>query len=281
MSAEDEKTRVLQRPPAKEAASAPAEREKVFRCPNGHRIVVPESQVGKRGPCPKCKLEVTVPEGQGDELVFYCPNGHRQFAQASKAGSLAQCGNCKITLTIPRPGDPPTPRPAVATPPAPAPPPPPVARVPDLQFQPPPEPVVDDAAAAEPEGGGDDAPPVETWDFIGGKPAEQPAAGGFEPAAWPSADSEGGLTTDGGHATAMLVGRLWAERQHGGVIELHLAGGSVILPDWYDANWSRGTHGLFASQAADGSVTLTAVAWETVQKIVVRQLTEVPNDMFT
>jgi hypothetical protein len=28
-------------------------------------------------------------------------------------------------------------------------------------------------------------------------------------------------------------------------------------------------------------VTLTAVAWETVQKIVVRQLTEVPNDMFT
>ena len=55
----------------------------------------------------------------------------------------------------------------------------------------------------------------------------------------------------------------------------------MILPEWYDANWSRGTHGLFASQAADGSVTLTAVAWETVQKIVVRQLTEVPNDMFT
>jgi hypothetical protein len=37
---------------------------------------------------------------------------------------------------------------------------------------------------------------------------------------------------------------------------------------------------LFASQAADGSVTLTAVAWETVQKIVVRQLAEVPDDMF-
>jgi hypothetical protein len=77
------------------------------------------------------------------------------------------------------------------------------------------------------------------------------------------------------------VARLWAERDHGGIVELHLAGGSVILPEFYEPNWSRGTHGLFASQAADGSVTLTAVAWETVLKIVVRQLTAVPDDMFT
>lgn len=241
MSAEDEKTKVLQRRPAKEAA----------------------------------------PELVGDKIVFHCPNGHRIVVAASNAGKRGKCSKCDIDVTIPRPPEPPAPRPAVAVPPPPSPPPAPVVGVPDLQFQPPPEPVVDDAATAEPEGGGDDAPPAETWDFIGGKPAEQPAVGGFEPAAWPSADAEGGLPTDGGNATAMLVGRLWAERQHGGVIELHLAGGSVILPDWYDANWSRGTHGLFASQAADGSVTLTAVAWETVQKIVVRQLTEVPNDMFT
>ena len=74
--------------------------------------------------------------------------------------------------------------------------------------------------------------------------------------------------------------RLWLARAHGGIIELHLANGSVLLPEWYDANWSRGTHGLFASQAADGSVTLTAVAWDTMQKVVVRKLTTVPDDMF-
>lgn len=239
MSADEEKTRVLQRRAAKEAA----------------------------------------PEASGDKVVFYCPQGHRIVAAAAYAGKQGKCSKCGIDVTIPRQSEerPPVPPPVVSAPPPPAVAPGPPPTIADLQFQPPPEPVVE--ASAEPAAS--DAPAVETWDFVGGKPAEQPAADGFEPAAWPSADAEGGLPADGGNATAMLVGRLWAERQHGGVIELHLAGGSVILPDWYDANWSRGTHGLFASQAADGSVTLTAVAWETVQKIVVRQLTEVPNDMFT
>jgi hypothetical protein len=74
--------------------------------------------------------------------------------------------------------------------------------------------------------------------------------------------------------------RLWTERDHGGVVELHLEGGAVILPEEFSARWSVGTHGLFASQAADGTVTLTAVAWDTVQRIVVRQLAAVPGDMF-
>jgi hypothetical protein len=70
------------------------------------------------------------------------------------------------------------------------------------------------------------------------------------------------------------------EREHGGVMELHLAGGSVIVPDAYEQRWSRGTHGLFASQAADGTVTLTAVAWDTVQKVIVRQVKGLPYGMF-
>jgi hypothetical protein len=134
-----------------------------------------------------------------------------------------------------------------------------------------PEPIPEAPVAAAPPAGGE-ARGGAGWDFIAGQ-SEQSAV-------WMGGDAAGGFVAEGGNATAALVGRLWAERQHGGVIELHLAGGSVILPEWYDANWSRGTHGLFASQAADGSVTLTAVAWETVQKIVVRQLTEVPDDMF-
>ena len=80
--------------------------------------------------------------------------------------------------------------------------------------------------------------------------------------------------------TALLVTRLWEERRHGGIIELHVAGGSVILPEWFEPRWSGGTHGLFASRAADGTVTLTAVAWEAVQKIVVRQVDGLPDGMF-
>jgi hypothetical protein len=71
-----------------------------------------------------------------------------------------------------------------------------------------------------------------------------------------------------------------SEREHGGKFEIHVTGGGVILPQWYEPRWSRGTHGLFANQAADGTVTLTAVAWESVQKIVVRQVEGLPDGMF-
>jgi len=261
MSTDEDKTRVLQRRGANEAAPEAQGEKIVFLCPNGHRVIVAAANAGKRGKCSKCGSDVTIP----------------RVGEAGRAGPAAvesaTAGPAKAVSVKVEPAKVPPPAPPLA-------PPPPATSVPDIQFQPPPEPIVEAPVSAELTGGGGDAEAGETWDFIGGRP-EQPAAEGFEPAAWTAAEGAGGLATEGGNPTAILVGRLWAERQHGAVIELHLAGGSVILPEWYDANWSRGTHGLFASQAADGSVTLTAVAWETVQKIVVRQLTEVPNDMFT
>lgn len=38
------------------------------------------------------------------------------------------------------------------------------------------------------------------------------------------------------HPTASLVARLWEERRLGGVVEIHMAGGGMIIPDWYDEN---------------------------------------------
>lgn len=204
------------------------------------------------------------PEARDRKIVFHCPNGDRVVVPVALAGKRGKCSKCGIEVTIPTPGGPPpvmdelSPAPVAD------------AATPDTPSEPPPVPAPEQIVAGEPAAG-EDAGVTESWDFIGGQ-AEQPAV-------WGGGDGEGFLV-EGSNPTASLVARLWAERQHGGVIELHLAGGSVILPEWYDANWSRGTHGLFASQAADGSVTLTAVAWETVQKVVVRQLTEVPDDMF-
>jgi hypothetical protein len=68
--------------------------------------------------------------------------------------------------------------------------------------------------------------------------------------------------------------------EHGGIVEVHIAGGSVILPEFYESRWSEGSHGLFASRAADGTVTLTAVAWDAIQKIIVRQVNGLPDGMF-
>lgn len=80
--------------------------------------------------------------------------------------------------------------------------------------------------------------------------------------------------------TAALVTRLFQEMEHGGIVEVHIAGGSVILPEFYEPRWSAGSHGLFASRAADGTVTLTAVAWDSIQKIIVRQVNGLPDGMF-
>jgi len=228
-------------------------------------------------------------DGGGEKIVFSCPNGHRIVVDAGLAGKQGKCTKCNVDVTIPRATTQTTsPRPTRIPPSAAA---GPVIVAPHAPVVAAPgsqpslaEPAVGPPAALEvAEGEPEELEAVtgetsgaEDWHFIGGEP-QPPAADGLE-AGWPATAAVAG---DGGdNPTAVLVARLWAEREHGGVIELHLEGGSVILPEWYDANWSRGTHGLFASLATDGSVTLTAVAWETVRKVVVRQLKEVPNDMF-
>ena len=211
---------------------------------------------------PRTPAAITPAVADGDQIVFRCPNGHRIVVPVAQAGKRGVCSKCRIPVTIPALGNPPAGGSAAAAPRTPSP-----SALQPLELLPaigPPEEIL----------GGADEAGVLSLDVA------EPAAEGSE-AAWPAgAESLSGAGAEGGCSIAQLVARLWVERQHGGIIELHLDGGSVIVPEWYDTTWSRGTHGLFASQAADGSVTLTAVAWDAVRKVVVRQLTEVPDDMF-
>lgn len=196
--------------------------------------------------------EPKVVDGQ---IVFFCPEGHRLVVPVALAGKRGKCSKCSVPLQIPDPA-PPTDSVLVeggGREPAP----------------PPPAPAEAVSGPAADEG---------DWNFISG--IGQPALG-----SGPEVDAASWETPPAGPAVAsnpmaMLLARLWAERDHGGIVELHLVGGAVLLPEEFSPRWSGGTHGLFASQAADGSVTLTAVAWDTVQRIVVRQLTAVPDDMF-
>ena len=81
--------------------------------------------------------------------------------------------------------------------------------------------------------------------------------------------------------TARLIARLWQELEHGGEVELHIAGSSrPILPQFFERKWSQGTHALFARQEPDGSITLEAVAWESIQRVVVRKVQGLPDGMF-
>jgi hypothetical protein len=249
MSAEanEKKTRVLERRTSAVGHSAPPPANLsdkiVFTCPNGHRIVVGVELAGKQGACTKCQAPVTIPKPSGSPPAP--GNGPPRPAAGSPANDRAaapeSAAESKPAGPVIDVGIPGVPATLAGEPT-------------ELEAL---EPVAEEAA----EDG--------AWNFFGGQ-SQPPAAGGA------------GFAGEDGNPTAALVARLWVEREHGGEIELHLQGGSVILPRWYDANWSQGTYGLFASQEAEGGpVTLTAVAWDTVQKIIVRKLTAVPDDMFT
>lgn len=225
-------------------------------------------------------------------ITFYCSNGHRISVPVKLAGKRGTCSKCGIGLTIPMPGAAPARKPDAGGPTKTA-----AASAAEESVPEPVEPegqespiVAEEPVGVEPTA---EPRPVEDGEELQklfASVAEGEAAGeregssaSVEPA---PVDDQNGVPeplVEGvlpAHPTSQLVARLWAEREHGGIVELHITGGSVIIPEWYEPLWSRGTHGLFASQAADGTVTLTAVAWDSIQKVVVRQVQGLPDGMF-
>lgn len=200
--------------------------------------------------------------GDAAKIVFHCANGHRIEAAASHAGKRGKCSKCGVEVVIPTPETFALPGPVAPfelggpyspprVPPSPVPEPSPQPQSVDM--------FADLAAAAE----------------------ERPSSPGLVDLTFdgPARDVPAVAAT-AANPTAALVARLFQEVEHGGVVEVHVTGGSVILPEFYDARWSAGAHGLFASRAADGTITLTAVAWDSIQKIIVRQVDGLPDGMF-
>lgn len=220
------------------------------------------------------------------KIVFYCSKGHKITVESALAGKRGRCSKqgCGVPVVIPVP-----PGADVPAEPAPEPEAAPSASVPEPPTITPPTITASELdapvahAAAGDAGARDEAAEPASWDFVSGAAPDAGGSGpGLEleppasaPASWEDFDADAG-----DNPTARLLARLWLERDHGGVVELHLAGGSVLVPEWYEPRWSRGSHGLFASQAPDGTVTLTAVAWETIQKIIVRKVNGLPDGMF-
>ena len=62
------------------------------------------------------------------------------------------------------------------------------------------------------------------------------------------------------------------------MVELHLSDGETIVPDRFAQAGSQGSFAMLASSDADGKHTLTAVAWDSVVRIVVRGLAQLPEE---
>ena len=218
-----------------------------------------------------------------DKIFFYCPHcttDNRLLALAEMAGKKTKCPKCNESFVVPSVSEPKRPSGDAKS------------------LQPPAEPPSEPAAqpAAQPA-----AEPAEAFDFLKDEHTQESVDPvGFPTESLTPAQPSRAVSAEESSAhvmmlastqpeafvelisnpTALLLARMWDEREQGGIVEIHLTGGGVIKPDGFDEQWSRGTHALFANRTADDKIVLTAVAWDTVQKIIVRHVEFLPDGMF-
>jgi hypothetical protein len=251
-----------------------------FLCPNGHRIRCQAIQAGKAAKCPRCGVKFRVPDatelntphvGESDPSVvrleftdsgvggrktagavtkqpqfeFLCPNGHRLHGPASLQGRPGECPDCGSRFRIPS---------------------------------------YEDIAAEE-----------ETEEEIHlGRVNGREGSGIRGPAATPQSrphvsrhdSAEEPMTTTpispamAGEAIAALLARLWNIRPKGATVELRLRSGETFTPDQFLAKASRESRqAVFATTEADATVTLVVVAWDAVERVTIRGLKEVPEEL--
>ena len=204
-----------------------------------------------------------------ETVVVHCANGHRLVVPAALAGKWGKCSRCQAAFQIPAAGE-----------------------LKGGGMVPPPSPPQHGDVHAAPAAEVQAVKPAEAapdmFVGIGGTPASASAIADFPRDAAPRGDEKTFAPDEtvrerpvpSAVSVATLVCRLWEEVEHGGIVELHITGGSTVLPKWFEPRWSGGTHGLFATEAVDGRVTLTAIAWSTIEKVVVKNLDDLPDGMF-
>jgi hypothetical protein len=71
--------------------------------------------------------------------------------------------------------------------------------------------------------------------------------------------------------------QLWKYRSQGCAVELHLGEGRVLVPSGFAVESAGLTHGLFTVGEPNGAVTMTVVAWNTIERINVRGMFHLPR----
>jgi hypothetical protein len=254
-------------------------------CPNGHKLLCPESQAGKRGKCPHCGAVFRVPEVSNSGTIDVgdlaaggsSANGNGSSPTANPiplvTASAAGQGSASAVSNGSASADPTVDNP--------------IRRYDeDDQLG------EDEISFLCPNGhhlrGGSE---------LGGEPGTCPECGVkflvptedelHEPHEIDEPEQSFGFRLDN-HSDEEPVERsrgeffanLWSYKARGATIELYLEGGTMLIPDGYAAELSRNDEGVFLVRESDGTFTVAVVSWKSITHMAVRGLEQVPEGVF-
>lgn len=244
-----------------------------FNCPQGHRLTCPDALAGKPGKCPKCGVVVRVPSpaptAAAPLIGAEVADDEAASALHSAADGVSQSdlGLDQIIFLCPnghrlhgaaslagRPGQ--CPHCGVKF----------LVPSPDDEEE---EPFVEDEHA------GEALDNIVIQIDTSGKGGS--SKGGSSKTGRASSASGSSLPAST-HPLAAVLAQAWRLKTQGAVIEVHLGNGSVIAPDQFSVK--DGHCALFGLREADGSHTMTIVAWASIERVVVRGLEQLPRDWF-
>lgn len=270
-----------------------------FLCPNGHQLSTKDERAGKPGKCPKCGTEFVVPEITDEEdytedlpheeaagesgapktgstatigepksggdgaaktadagmIVFLCPNGHRLNGPARLQGRPGQCPHCGAKFRIPSYEE--------------------MEQEESVEEEP--EDEIPVGTIVQDEAGTDQAA-LQGVEEISDDELE--VVEELEPEVFQGKVESTSPPTPGSASLADIVARLWTHKGENDIVEFHMEQGEVLKPDLFAGALSKKTHGVFAVIEVDDTFTVTSVPWESVKRVVFRQLKDLPKGLF-
>lgn len=240
-----------------------------FNCPQGHRLTCPDELAGKPGKCPKCGAVVRVPSPAAVATAL-APSNDAAAADepasalesAAEGATPSSLGTDQIIFLCPnghrlhgsaslagRPGQCPHC---------------------GIKFLVPSPDDEDEGPFVQEER------PDEALDAIVIQ-IDTSSKGGSSKSGRVSSKSGSSLPA-AAHPMAGILAQMLRYKAQGATIEIHLAGGTMIVLDQFSPKDAQ--HVFFASREADGTATVTVVSWSSIDRIVLRGLAEAPKEWF-
>ncbi len=244
-------------------AAPSKERQIEFLCPNGHHLHGPASLQGRAGECPECGSRFRIPvieeqETEAEPEPGYSghPLAGRGSAEPDLPAELEVPAEDEISLENPPP--------TMST------------RCPDHEYMvPEPEHVesaqIVDFSQVQEGGGPGPAKQPDTFGERSGGTLDLPTMSTRCPVP--------GRAAPGTHPLAALFIELWAARGEGSRVEVHLESGSVLLPDGYLKSRSQQDYAVLVTRDPDGCSTITVVPWNSIARIIMRAIKQVPGEV--